>query len=196
MSRSGPITTDVTSLALGLAQIRVLASAANINKINPQGTSADSIGALASTKYMGNTDWFNFESGFPLIEDYAIVTREKASLECAFKELSPANLALAHGIDPTSGYADVHSGEIALGGRTSAAYVRMEALYTFPDGVNKMHIIFPRAQVTSSPEIDMQAEDAVGVPIVFESKNASSDVSGGHAVWDDKPLGRIMFVDV
>jgi len=195
MSRSGPITTDVTSLAVGLAQIRVLESATNIGEINPIGTSADSIGALANTKYAGNTDWFKFESGFPLIEDYAIVTREKASLECAFKELSPANLALAHGIDPASGYDDVHSGEIAIGGRTAAAYVRMEALYTFPAGVNKMHIIFPRAQVTSSPEIDMQAEDAVSVSVVFESKNASSDVSGGDAVWDNKPLGRIVFVD-
>lgn len=195
MSRSGPITKDTSTIALGMAQIRVLASAANIASIEPVGTPSDSIGALAATKYMGETEWFNFESGFPLIEDYAIVTREKASLECTFNELTPANLALAHGIDPTvSGeYTLVHSGEIEIGGRTAAAYVRMEALYTFPNGINTMQIIFPRAQVTSSPEIDMQSEDAVGVPVTFESKNASSDTTGGNAVWDDKPLGRILF---
>lgn len=193
MSRSGPITKDTSAIALGMAQIRVLASATNIASVEPVGSASDSIGALAATKYMGETEWFNFESGFPLIEDYAIVTREKASLECTFNELTPANLALAHGLDPTSGYTEVHSGEIEIGGRTAAAYVRMEALYTFPNGTNTMQIIFPRAQVTSSPEMDMQSEDAVGVPVTFESKNASSDTTGGDAVWDDKPLGRILF---
>jgi hypothetical protein len=126
-----------------------------------------------------------------LIEDFTTAIREGAMLECAFKEITPYNLALAHGIDPIGSYATAHSGEIALGGRTSPSYIRMEALYTFPDGTNTMIIIFPRAQVSASVEMDMQGEDAVAVPITFESKNASSDVSGGHAVWDTQPLGKI-----
>jgi len=194
MARKGPITTDTSSVALGLAQIRVLASAANINKIHPQGSSSDSVGAMASTKFMGNTDWFRLESGFPLIEDYAVPIREAASLECAFKEISPYNMALAYGIDPTGGgYTEVHSGEVQLGGRVAPAYVRMEARYTFPNGTNYMDIVFPRAQPTSAVEIDLQEEDAVAVPLVFESKNASSDVAGGNVAWDDMPLGRIEF---
>jgi hypothetical protein len=192
MARKGPVTTDTTAIALGLAQIRVVASAANIANIQPVGTASDSIGALANTKFTANTDWYKLESGFPLIEDFTTAIREGAMLECAFKEITPYNLALAHGIDATSGsYTDAHSGEIALGGRTSPAYVRMEALYTFPNGTDTMTIIFPRAQVSASVEMDMQGEDAVAVPITFESKNASSDVSGGAAQWDDKPLGRI-----
>jgi hypothetical protein len=192
MARKGPVTTDTTAIALGLAQIRVVASAANITNIQPVGTASDSIGALANTKFTANTDWYKLESGFPLIEDFTTAIREGAMLECAFKEITPYNLALAHGIDPTDGsYADAHSGEIALGGRTSPAYVRMEALYTFPNGTDTMTIIFPRAQVSASVEMDMQGEDAVAVPVTFESKNASSDVSGGNAVWDSKPLGLI-----
>ena len=72
----------------------------------------------------------------------------------------------------------------------------MEAEYTYPDGTNKMTIIFPRAQVSADLEIDLQSEDAAAVPVVFESKNASSDVDDGHAVWDDMPLGRISWTDV
>jgi hypothetical protein len=39
--------------------------------------------------------------------------------------------------------------------------------------------------------MDLQSEDAATVPIIFEAKRADSEVSGGNAVWDDKPLGRI-----
>lgn len=193
MARKGPVTRDTTAIALGLAQIRVIDSATNIADIQPAATSTDSIGALANTKFTANTDWYKLESGFPLIEDFTTAIREGAMLECAFKEITPYNMALAHGIDPIGSYADAHSGEIALGGRTSPEYVRMEALYTFPNGTDTMTIIFPRAQVSASVEMDMQGEDAVAVPITFESKNASSDVSGGNAVWDDKPLGRLFW---
>jgi hypothetical protein len=190
---SGPVTTDTSTLALGLAQIRVGVSAANIANIHPVFTASDSIGSLANTKFMSNTDYFKHEAGFPLLEDYTIALRESASLECTFEEISPKNLAYAMGIDASSGYTDVHSGEVTLGGRTAPAYVRMEANYTFPNGSNYMNIIFPRAQIVSSIEIDLQKETNAGVPITFESKTADSNVSGGSAVWDSKPLGRIVF---
>lgn len=194
MARKGPITKDTSSLALGLAQVRVGGSAANIAKELPQLSASNSIGALANTKFTGNTEYFKHESGFPLLEDYSIPIREAAMLECSFEEINPFNLALANGLDPTGGgYDDVHSGEIALGGKTAPAYLRMEAEYTFPNGTNKMHIIFPRAQVTSSAELDMQQEANAASPITFESKDSSSDTTGGNAVWDDKPLGVIQF---
>jgi hypothetical protein len=181
---SGPVTTDTSTLALGLAQIRVGASAANIGNIHPVFTASDSIGSLANTKFMSNTDYFKHEAGFPLLEDYTIALRENAALECTFEAI---------GVDASTGYTDVHSGEVALGGRTAPAFVRMEANYTFPDGVHYMNIIFPRAQVVSSVEIDLQKETNAGVPITFESKTADANVTGGNAVWNGKPLGRIAF---
>jgi len=193
MARSGPVTTDTSTIALGLAQIRVGSSSANIASPNPVLTSNDSIGALANTKFTGNTDWYKLESGFPLIEDYTVPIREACMLECAFKEITPKNMALAHGTDVSSGTYLAHSGEIALGGRTAPDYIRMEAVYTYPNGSNTMTIIFPRGQVSANVEMDLAAEDAAAVPIVFESKNASSDVSGGNAIWDDKPLGSIIW---
>jgi hypothetical protein len=92
-------------------------------------------------------------------------------------------------------YTDVHSGEIALGDFDSRdiEYLRMEARYTFPNGTNYMDIIFPRAQAVPNTEMDLQAEDAVAVPVTFESKRADSEVSGGDVAWDDKPLGWIKF---
>jgi hypothetical protein len=193
MTTTGPITTDTTTLPLGLAQIRVGASAANIANVHPVLTSADSLGAMASTKFTHNIDYFRHESGFPLLEDAIFPLRGTAMMECAFEELTPKNLALAHGIDSTTGYDEVHSGEIALGNLTAPAYIRMEANYTFPDGTHYLNIIFPRAQVSASPEVDLQKEDVAAVTIVFESKIASSEVSGGNAAWDDKPLGRMIF---
>ncbi len=191
MSRQGPITKDTSTVAIGLMQIRVGNLADNIAKPGPELTSSDSIGALANTKYVGNTDWYKLESGFPLIEDYTVPIREAAHLECAFKEITPETMALAHGTDISAGGYTSHSGEVALGGRTAPDYVRMEAVYTYPNGTNYMTFIFPRAQVSANVELDTAAEDSAAVPIIFESKNASSDVTGGDAIWDDKPLGRI-----
>lgn len=190
---TGPLTKDTSTVALGLAQIRIGASATNINKINPQFVADNSIGALANTKFGGETEFWRLESGFPLMEDLTIPLRTKATLECAFKEITPFNVAMAQGIDPVGSYSLVHSGEIELGNLSNPDYIRMEAHYTFPNASNYMDIIFPRCQVISSIEMDLQAEDNVNVPITFESKRADSAVSGGNAVWDTKPLGRIIF---
>ena len=193
MARTGPVTKDTSTIAFGLAQVRVGAAAANVNSINPVLVAANSIGALANTNFTGSVDYWKLESGFPLLEDYTIPIREKAALECAFKEVTPMNLAFAKGIDATSGYTSVHSGEIGLGNIAAPSFVRMEALYTYPDGLNEMVIIFPRSQVTANMEVDLKAEDAAAVPITFEAKRADSETSGGSSVWDAKPMGRILF---
>lgn len=193
MARTGPITKDVSTVVLGLAQIRVGASAANVTSLNPVLTSTSSIGAMASTKFTSTIELWKLESGFPLVEDSSIPLREKASLECAFKEITPMNVAFARGIDATSGYTLVHSGEVPLGNIDAPDFVRMEAFYTYPDGVNEMVIIFPRAQAVPTAEIDMKAEDSAAVPLTFEAKSADSSVSGGSSIWDSKPLGRILW---
>lgn len=192
---SGPVTKDTSSIAFGMAQIRVGASAANIGKIHAALVAADSIGSLANTKFTAEVEFWKHSSGFPLLEDLAIPLRANAKLECAMEEISPENLALATGVDISSGSYLAHSGEVALGALESPAYIRMEGIYTFPETDYEMHIIFPRAQIEGSTEIDLQKEDAAATPITFASKRADSSVSGGNAVWDAKPLGRITFVD-
>ena len=298
MARSGPTTKDTSTIALGLAQIRVGASSTNIATIAPVLVAGDSIGALANTKYTGNVDWYKFESGFPLLEDLIIPIKETAMLECSFNELTPFNFALAHGLDPiadisatatkigantvagtitgditvtdaggvindrftvvftgatafdvygeeegklatsganltdaytpdnggnpyfslptnffggtwiagqtyvlitteyvagTAAYAGAHSGSIGLGARALPEDIRMEAVYTYPNATNYMTIVFPRAQIAASVEIDLQKEEAAGIPVTFEAKRADSEVAGGDAVWDSMPLGRILF---
>lgn len=196
MARKGPVTLDTSTVPLGLAQIRVGDSAAHISGESPVLGSSDSIGALAETAFMGSTDWFKLESGFPLIEDATWPIREAAALSCAFKEATPANLALAYGHDPNaSPYSAMtaHTGEVPLGDRVAPDYIRMEAHYTYPDGIHFMDIIFPRAQVSSSVELPFAAEDAAAVPITFEGKRADSETTGGDAVWDDKPLGKFLW---
>ena len=301
MARTGPVTRDTSTVALGLAQIRIGNAVSNIASIGAVLVSGDSIGALATTKYTGNVDYWKLESGFPLLEDMTLPLRESSMLECEFKEISSYNLALARGIDPgaaghsaevsevsedsasgtntwetapitvsddagpvtdtfivlfsgaTAGtitgvesshvhdfssltgamapdnggtpyftipadfftgtwaaddtytfstidyaaaggeYTDNHAGDVKLGAMTAPAFVRMEAVYTYPNGTNTMVIIFPRANAVSSVEIDMQAEDSASIPLTFEAKRADSEIDGGNAVWNDMPLGRILF---
>lgn len=196
MPRTGPTTKDSTTVPLGLAQIRIGASAALVGQIRPILASTDSIGALANTKLTLNQEFYKLESGYPLLEDALFPLRESAMLECSFKELTPANVALAKGLDPSSAdYAAAHSGSIPLGALQTPEYVRMEAVYTFPDGTNTMTIIFPRAQVASAPEVDFQMEEVAAVPISIEAKRADSEMSGGHVAWDSRPLGRIYWDD-
>jgi hypothetical protein len=193
MTRNGPVTKDSTTVALGLAQVRLGASAANITSLNPVLTSASSIGALANTKFTSTIEVWKLESGFPLMPDASIPLREKASLECAFKEITPMNLAFARGIDATSGYTAAHSGEVPLGAMVAPAYIRMEAFYTYPDGVNEMVIIFPRAQASPNVELDLKAEDAAASPVTFEATGADINTSGGSSIWNGRSLGRILF---
>lgn len=192
---AGPVTKDTSSLALGLAQIRVGASATNIAKTAEVLVVGDSIGSLANTKFTHEIEYWRHASGFPLLEDYVIPLRGTAKLDCAFEELSPENLDLAVGVDISAGSYSAHSGQVELGNLVAPSYVRMEANYTFPDADYRMVIIFPRAQVESAIEVDLQKEDAAAVPISFSAKRADSATSGGDAHWDSMPLGVIHFFD-
>lgn len=198
MARTGPVTKNASFISLGFAQIRIGAAAKNIATATPVLTADDSIGAMASTQLTRSADFYRFESGFPALEDAVYPLRESATMECAFNEISPANFMLACGLDPTTidktgeSY-DPHAGTITLGTLSVPKYVRMEAVYTYPDGNHTMTIIFPRAQVTSNTELDFQAEEAANVPITIEAKRSDSESEGGDAAWDAMPLGTIIF---
>lgn len=92
----------------------------------------------------------------------------------------------------TTSYTDPHSGLIKLGVTKAPDYVRAEAIMTFPNEVNTMTIVFPRAQVSSSIALDAGDTD-VAIPTTFAATPADSTVSGGNAAWDDMPLGVIIF---
>ena len=194
MARKGPVIVNEHSIPLGLAQVRVGAFAEHIANIHPALTSSDSVGALANTSFVGEKEYFTLETGFPLIEDKSWCIREKARLDCAFYELTPANMALATGHDPKSApYSEMSasSGEIPLGEMGDADFVRMEAVYTYPNGTNTMTIIFPKAQVLGAVNVEFAAENPASVPVSIQARPADSDAPSGEAVWDDKPMGRI-----
>jgi hypothetical protein len=150
------------------------------------------MGALANTKFTGNAEYFKLFSGYPLLEDASFPLRESAMMEVGFKEITPKNFALARGLDP-AGYTQAHYGQIPLGTLQTPAYVRMESVYTYPDGTNTMTIIFPRAQVTATIEMDFAEEEPAAVAVAIEAKRADSEVSGGSVAWDSKPLGVVIW---
>jgi len=194
MARTGPVTTDTTTVALGLFQVRVGNSAAYIGQRRPILPATASVGAMAATKFIGANEYFKLESGYPLTEDASFPLREAAALEFAFKEITPANVALSRGLDPDD-FTAAHTGEIPLGTLATPEFLRVEAIYTYPDGTNTMTFVFPRAQVTSNTEIDFATEDVAAVPVVCESKNADDSISGGHKIWNGMPLGYIIWDD-
>jgi len=296
LERTGPLTRDTSTVALGLAQIRLGDASAFISSRSPVFGQQDSMGALGSTKFNSTVEQWKLESGFPKLEDMSIPVSEVASMECSFKEITPKNLALARGLNPfedvsatvkegsavttsgttsgdiavddaggavddvwsvvfssgtaydvygvntghvgggdistefapdnsgnpyftipanfftgtwaadetfnfsttayiagTTAFSDNHTGEIKLGSMKAPDFIRMEAVYTYPNGVNHMYIIFPRANVSMSTELDLQDSDAATSPVTFEAKRADSGTAGGHATWDDAPLGVISF---
>lgn len=195
MARSGPLTKSPSTLALGLAQVRVGPSKEHITKATPALTEENSIGSLAQTKFTNTTEYWTHSSGFPALDDQVYPLSEKPTLECQFEELTPANLAIAMGKDPTS-MSDEHEGTIALGAMVEPVRVRMEAVYTFPSGKHTLTIIFPAAQVTSSTELDFQSQDNVKAPMTFEARTADSTVDGGDATWDTMPMGCMIFAAV
>lgn len=396
MSRTGPVTRDTSAVPLGLAQIRIGSSQRHITEDKAVLSSNNSLGALGQTKLTSNVDYWKLESGFPLLEDMTLPIREQGMMEVTFKEVTPFNVALARGLDPTASYAafiallaatgnrsaitksvlagasvttlgttsgnigasdtggvadvwtitfidgtsasvegattgalanitdlsavyepanpdvpgglffsipanfftgtwdtdetyvfetkttnaavvvapedtsvldeftltftgptggtaagkragdlgaftvasefaptdassnkyftiaadaltgtfeagdtvtfttipkytapadysDNHKGSISLGTLKAPEFVRMESIYVYPDGEHRMIAIFPRANITSSLEVDYQAEDAAAPPMTIEAKRADSETSGGHTVWDSQPLGLIYF---
>lgn len=192
MARKGPVTKDTTTLALGLAQLRIGASTTNLGELHAVLTSDDSVGAITQCKLTVEREFWEHFSGFPLSKDYTIPIRESCYVEASIEEITPKNLALANGTDVSSGSYEAHSGEVGLGGLSAAEFVRCELSYTFPNGTSYMDVIMPKSQVTSNLELDLQAEDNVKVPIQINSNDASSE-AGGNAIWDDKPLGRAVF---
>ena len=192
--RTGPVTKDTSTIALGLAKVLVGDAFSNISeKTQVLDQTADSLGALNSTSFTSNVEYWRLTSGFPQLEDLVLPLSESAQFDCEFKELNPKNLAYARGLDASTGYDDNHSGEVPLGTIQAPDYVRMEAIYTYPNKTNHMYIIFPRAQVTSSPELSFNAEDNINVAMTIEAKRSDSGVSGGDSAWDSSPLGRIYF---
>lgn len=187
--QTGPLTKDPSYLALGMYQVRVGTAATYIADINGALSGEAGMGAMASTKIGLEKEYFTHESGFPLLEDAQLPIREKATLEFSFEELSGRNMVLAAGIDPAvSG-----SGEIKLGTMAQPAYMRVEAWYTYPEKTRRMIIVFPRAQIVSNMEIENQKEENANAPVTVRATRADSGIVGGHANWDNMPLGRIFW---
>jgi hypothetical protein len=97
----GPVTKDTSAIALGLMDVRVGPSAANIGTATPVLTTAHSIGALATSTYTGTITYYEHYSDFPLSKDLILPTQGDEMITCAFEEITPKNLAIAQGLDPS-----------------------------------------------------------------------------------------------
>ena len=194
MSRTGPVTKQPTAIGLGLAQVRVGASSSYIGQSAPMLPASASVGALANTKFVSLVEVYRLLSGYPELEDAVYPLSEIAAMEMAFKELTPANIALARGLQPGD-YPNDHTGTIKLGAIVAPVDLRVEMIYTYPDKVNTMTFVFPRAQAVASIDMAFSEKEPAAVALRLESKRADNGISGGNVIWNDKALGYILWDD-
>lgn len=99
---TGPRTKSPQNIALGLMDIRLGNSAANIGTTTPVLTSSNSLGALADASYTFSKEFYQHRSAFPAVLDLVIPTSGDEMITCSVEEISPYALAVSQGIDPTS----------------------------------------------------------------------------------------------
>jgi len=105
----GPTSIKTSSRTLGMFKVKVGVSAANIAIATPVLNDTNSLGAMASTKYAGTSEFHPLQSGYPKRTDGKIPLSTTARIECAYKELTPYNFALAHGLSPFESVSSVVS---------------------------------------------------------------------------------------
>lgn len=105
----GPVSRFVGARTIGLMQVRIGKSAANISLNTAVLDSNNSIGAVASTKWTATKEYYEYKSGTPPKTDGYETLTLAAGIECAFLEHTPFNYALADGQDPL---ADVNAAAV------------------------------------------------------------------------------------
>lgn len=72
---------------------------------------------------------------------------------------------------------------------TQPTDLRVEMVFTYPNRINKMEMIFPRVKSTAkSVPWQFEAEDAMTTPLVL------SVLATDNAAWTNDPYGKITFV--
>jgi hypothetical protein len=99
---TGPRTKSPQNIALGLMDIRLGNSAANIGTVTPVLTASNSLGALADASYTFSKEFYQHRSAFPAVLDLVIPTSGDEMITCSVEELSPYALAVSQGIDPSA----------------------------------------------------------------------------------------------
>jgi len=191
--RTGPITKDVSTVQLGLSQIRVGLAASYISNTGAALSESDSLGAMAATSFTSEKEYHIREDGYPLTPKPPYAISETNTLGCAFKEITPKTLALSLGMSPAT-FSNPHAGTIPLGGVAPPQPLRVEAVYTFPGSTYQMIIIFPMANITSGLKLEHQLDTPAAVTLSIKAINAASNAVGGNAVWDTMPNGKILFL--
>jgi len=73
------------------------------------------------------------------------------------------------------------------------ADIRVEGVYTFPNGVNTLTYILPRVQVSGDLDMSYAEEDEIAPMISLNSLYAGSRITAGHVVWDTMPSGIMIW---
>lgn len=97
-------------------------------------------------------------------------------------------------VSGTSSYANDYEGEVPLGLGKASDFFRIEGVVSFPMSSHKMVFILPKAQVVSSLTFDFAQGGEGNTPVMFKANQATSLTDGGHAVWDNAPLGKIVWI--
>ncbi len=198
ITRSGPVTRDGKTVALGLAKVMVGDSAGNISDpLLALNEITESLGALNASSFTSNVEYWKLESGFPMLEDKTIPLRESVSLACEFKEVHPKNVAIARGIDPAGSIAssahvlDVASalGELSQGTGdlvtvdADTPTAKLTLVFTGTEAFN----VFKEGDEGVMDTGDFSAADVIiqdGATTILTIKKTALDSGGAFAISD------------
>jgi len=172
------------SVALGVAEMNLGLSADHIANTAQALTGANYFGSKTEVTYELSRE-FRRQAGVSgnilMLLDH-LLTRVDFSVSVSFIEINKRTLSFALGGDGSS--SDFF--EDAVKNPTD---LRVEFVFTYPNKVNKMILILPRAQIiTDNLSLAFQREDAM------ESGLTVKACQTDNAAWSDRPLGKVIFI--
>jgi len=176
------VTKNQDSILLGLGQLRLGLSSSYITDTTAVLTDTNYIGSQAEIGFTADrsiiTEFVN--SGGVLVPNDSIAIRASFSLQIAMYEVTESNLSFVLG---GSGISTNIINDL-IGSPTK---LRAEVIFTFPNKVNTITIILPKAVSIGSVNLDCKDEDAATIPL--ELTALYTDDSN----WTSNPYGKFIF---
>ena len=172
------------SVALGIAELFLDLSALHIANAEQALTSNRYFGSKTKVTIDMNKEYLKrveADGDILMLLDH-LLTRVDFSVTINFIEIYPRTLSLALGGDGSSTdfLEDLFKNPTDM---------RAELVFTYPNKINKMIIIIPRAHIiTDNLSLDFQKEDAMEGNMMLKACRTDNEA------WTGMPLGRTIFI--
>lgn len=175
------------SILIGKGQMRVAKAEDHITETDFVLTEINSLGYLAEIKLDASKE---VEVRKSVVSNYPIDIQSKITdviIECEPLEMTVENITMALGQDNLNNVNSSLDGFFGIGGE-SETWWRVEIGVLFPQGGNKMELVFPKTKIISDFSIPLMSEEAFKQTLTYQAADASFG-EPSNAIWMSNPLG-------